>query len=124
MAIYIFKQGDTQKVEKQVIEVPALDFSDATDIFCILSIGSTIQKRYSLNTRDNYGKLEVDNLINDQVNIFIDRNESINFGIGTLKGYLIVEWADAEFPSGKKTRSFDFTIGKVIVGEGLDIITG
>jgi hypothetical protein len=121
--IYIFKQGDSCKIERMITESVSVDFSSATDIFCILSIAGVVTQRYSLNTLDNYGKLEVDGVNKNQVNLFVDRSESINFGIGTLTGYLIAEFTDADFPSGKSTKSWKFSLGKVLEGEGLDIVT-
>jgi hypothetical protein len=121
MAIYIFRQGETQKIIKIITEIPAVDFSTATEIFCILSIGGIVQQRYSLNTRQDYGKIEVGSS-NEIINILVERNESINFSEGVLNGYLIGEWINTDFPSGKETKSWKFILGKVIEGEGLDII--
>ena len=122
MASYILKQGDSLKVEQAILETPAIDFTTATSLVCILFVGETEQKRYSLATKTNYGVLEVDNISTNQINLFIEREESALFTVGVLSGYLIAEFPNLDFPSSVENKSYTFNIGRVMAGKGLDEI--
>jgi hypothetical protein len=115
-----FRQGDDAIVPIVVTQTPSIDFTEAEDIIVSLYNGSDIQKKYSLNTKTDYGVVEVDGTDKNQLNVFVEREHSIDFSIGTLKAYVLAVFINAEFPDGKETKSWEITCARVTTGKALD----
>ena len=122
MALTKFRQGDDVKVRVQIIENPVIDFSTATDIRVVLitNTDKKIQWRYSLDAQPDHGTLEVDGTNKDTINVFVEREQSINFAIGILRAEVMANFTDSDFPDGSRTKTWNQMTAKVSEGQALD----
>ena len=123
MADFSIKQGEDKKVMLTVTQGGSnIDVSTAPKIMAKLLIGGVFAKNYSLTPEADYGTLEVDGTNNYQVNLFIERADSKLFPVGIMTVALVVEFTDTSFPvTGTRTQEWAYTIGRVSVGQGIDL---
>lgn len=121
MAATTFQQGEDQKISVQVIEAgAAVDISVCTNVKAILKVNNIEQKKYALVTETDHGTLSVDSTNTNQVNIFVERDESKNFPVGAITIILLCAFPDADFSDGVRVQEYKFSIGRVTIGEGLN----
>lgn len=121
MAATTFQQGEDQKISVQVIEAgAAVDISVCTNIKAILKVNNIEQKKYALVPETDHGTLVVDGNNNNQVNVFVERDESKNFPVGAITVILLCAFPDPEFSDGVRVQEYKFSVGRVTIGEGLN----
>jgi hypothetical protein len=119
MAATTFQQGEDQKLSVQVIENgAAVDVSGCTNIKAILKVNNVEQKKYALVQETDHGTLAVDATNSNQVNIFVERDESKNFPVGAITIILLAAFPDTDFSDGVRVQEYKFSIGRVAPGEG------
>lgn len=118
-----FKQGEDVKISVNVIEggTPT-DLSVCTNIKAVLSVNNVRQSKYALVPETDYGKLEVDNNEDNQVNVYVERSDSKNFPVGAVTIVLLCSFPNVDFEDGVEVREFKFNVGRVSFGEGIDEI--
>lgn len=122
MADYSFKQGEDKKILLVVSKDGThLDISAATKIMAKMLINDVFAKNYSLTPEADYGTLEVDGTNNFQVNLFVERSDSKIFPVGVISIALDIEFIDTTFPAGTRTEEYSFRVGRVLVGQGMDL---
>lgn len=121
MADFSFKQGEDKKVSLNVVKNGvAVDLTTAINIKAILKVNSVEQKKYALTAETGFGTLEVDGVVTNQVNIFIQREETKNFPIGNITVIMLISFVDTDFPDGERVEEIKFNVGRVSQGEGID----
>ncbi len=122
MATVNFNQGENVKLMLQVKDNGAnVDVSSAPKIKCVLKTNDgTIVKKYSNTAETDYGVLMVDSVNNYQINVFVEREESLLFPVGLLRATLIIAFIDVSFPNGERVKEYPFTIGWVYLGQAKD----
>lgn len=123
MAATTFKQGEDKKISVNVIEngVPK-DLSVCTNVKALLHVNNALQKRYAQIPETDHGTCAVDGAITNQVNIFVERDESKNFPVGAVSIILLCSFPNVEFPDGIEVREYSFQVGRVAPGLGLNEI--
>jgi hypothetical protein len=118
-----FKQGEDKKISVQVIEngLPT-NLSPCTNIKVQLHVNNILQAKYSLIPETDHGLLEVDTLNNNQVNIYVERNESKNFPVGACTVCMLCAFPNPSFSDGIEVREFTFQVGRVAPGCGVNVI--
>lgn len=116
----VFKQGDDSKIIIPIVETPAIDFNTAEDIKVILFIDTVEQKKYSLGQQTGYGVVEIDSVNANQLNVFVERDHSVNFAVGAVRAYILAKFQNAEFPDGNQVKSWELIVGRVMAGMALD----
>ena len=118
-----FKQGEDKKLSVQVIEGGvATDLTVCTNIKALLHVNNVIQSKYALIPETDHGLLAVDALINNQANVFVERDDSKNYPVGAVTICLLCSFPNVEFSDGIEVREFKFQIGRVAAGCGIDEI--
>lgn len=122
MPTYKFKQGDDKKLELLMIKDElALDIQDAISVKANLVVNGKTQKVYSKTPTGEEGTLTVPISPVNQINLFIERDDSKLFVVGS--GYIdvLLAFEDLEFPDGNFVENI--TVGRLQVtkGQSLDI---
>lgn len=122
MTPIVFKQGEDKKVSVIVTDTPTVDFTTAIKIVAaIIDSNGNELKRYDNLGTTGYGVLEVDGTDTNQINIFVERADSVDFPVGVSKVYLSAELPDVAFPDEGATKSWEFKNAvRVTKGEILD----
>lgn len=119
-----FKQGEDKKLVLKVVQNPVVNFSTATDIRVILGVGKVMEaKKYALDPASagsEYGTLEVDGVATDTINVFIEREHSITFPVGTISATILAKYPNVEFPDGHEVKSYQLSSSRVLEGKGLN----
>jgi hypothetical protein len=121
MAIKSFKQGEDVIVSLQILDKTgvAINLSSVPTIKALVKVNDQVQsKRYSLIPATGLGKLEVDNSITNQINVFLERAETASFPEGPVKLVTLISFTDSEFDDGDRTEEFSGIVGKCLLGEG------
>lgn len=117
-----FQQGEDQKLSVLVIENGSpVDVSACANIKAILKVGGVEQKKYALVAETDHGTLLVDNTNNNQVNIFVTRDESKLFTAGSISIVLVCPFVDTSFPGNVRHQEYKFNVGRIIEGEAKDL---
>ena len=121
MADFSFKQGEDKKVSIGIVKNGvAVDLTTAINIKAILKVNSAEQKKYALTAETGFGTLEVDGTITNQVNIFVQREETKGFPVGNITVILLISFVDTDFTDGERVEELKFNVGRVSLGEGID----
>jgi len=122
MALTAFRQGESRILQAVVNVSPTIDFSTALDIRASLCIAGTEDvKKYALtpvNAGTEYGTLEVDT-VTTTINIFVERQDSVSFPVGTVQVVILASFTNVLFPSNIEVKEFILNIGNVQVGKAL-----
>ena len=119
---FSFSQGTDKKISLLILEAGvALPLTGAISIKAVLYVGNVQQKIYSMQPSVGSGKLDVDSLVTNQVNFYIERIDSKNFPVGPMKVVVLVATTDSQFPDGDNTRAYTFNPGNVLRGDALDV---
>ncbi len=122
MADNSIKQGEDKKIPLVIKKAGVnVDISDAVDIKAKLLIGGKFVKNYSLTPETDHGTLELDGVNNYQVNLFLERADTISFPLGKMTLALVIAFEDTDFPNGERNEEFPFNLGIVRVGNGADL---
>lgn len=118
-----FKQGEDKKISVNVIEngVPT-DLSVCTNVKSLLHVNNVLQKRYALIPETDHGKAEVDGTTTNQVNTFVERDDSKNFPVGAVSIVLLCSFPNVDFIDGIEVREYKFSVGRTAPGEGINEI--
>lgn len=121
---YSFKQGEDKKISLEVLNTAGaqVDMSVALKIKANFRVGGTVQKIFSITPASNEGTMEVDGVNNYQLNLFVERIDSINFPTGVITIDVIATFTDAEFPDNDRAEEFNFSVGSVKEGKTTDIV--
>ena len=118
-----FKQGEDKKLSVLVIEGGvATDLSVCTNIKALLHVNNLVQSKYALIPETDHGMLAVDGVNINQVNIFVERDDSRNYPVGAVSICLLCSFPNVEFSDGIEVREFTFQVGRVAPGCGLNEI--
>jgi len=79
-----------------------------------------LQKRYAQIPETDHGNCEVDGSITNQVNTYVERDDSKNFPVGAVSICLLCSFPNVEFGDGIEVREFSFQVGRCSTGCGLD----
>lgn len=121
MADFSFKQGEDKKVSIGIVKNGvAVNLTTAINIKAILKVNSAEQKKYALTAETGFGTLEVDGTITNQVNIFVQREETKGFPVGNITVILLISFVDTDFTDGERVEELKFNVGRVSLGEGID----
>lgn len=115
-----FKQGDDKKLNLVIADTPAIDFSDATDIRVLLFVGDKEQYKYSREDMADHGKLTVDGSDKNVLHVYVERENSVSFDVGSMSATVIAVFDNSEFPDELETKTWDLNVGRVLAGRGLD----
>lgn len=119
----LFQQGEDKKISVNVIEDgSAVDLSVCTNVKALLQVNNVQQKRYSQIPETDHGKAEVDAGVNNQVNVYVERDDSKNFPVGAVSIVLLCAFPNPEFVDGIEVLEWKFNVGRVSLGEGINEI--
>lgn len=119
----LFQQGEDVKISVNVIEGgSATDLSVCTNVKALVMVNNVLQKRYAQIPETDHGKAEVDAGTNNQVNIYVERDDSKNFPVGAVSVVLLCAFPNVEFTDGIEVREFKFNVGRCSLGEGINEI--
>ena len=118
-----FNQGEDKKISVNVIEGGvATDLSVCTNVKALVKVNNVLQKRYAQIPETDHGQALVDGLTTNQVNIFVERDDSKNFPVGAVSVCLLCAFPNPEFVDGIEVREFTFQVGRVAPGCGINEI--
>lgn len=120
MASISVKQGEDRKLDVVVVDQPPVDFSTATELRVILFVGDREQAKYSKDALATYGKVTVDGTNKNTLHVYVERDDSVTFDVGSLSAHVIAVFVNTEFADGVQTETWDVTLGRVTVGRALD----
>lgn len=120
-AAVTFKQGEDKKISVNVIELGVpMDVSGCTNIKAILKVNNVEQKKYALVPETDHGTLLVPTLPTNQIDIYVERDESRNFPVGAVTIIVLAAFPDVAFTSGERVEEYKFAVGRVAPGEGVN----
>lgn len=122
MSLIKFAQGDDKKLDLLIIKngLP-VDIQNNVSVKAELYVNGVSQKVYSSAPSTNEGLLEVPVTPVNQVSIFVERAESINFPVGSAFVNILVAFSDASFPDGNRVEAFPVQGIYVSKGQSLNI---
>lgn len=119
----LFQQGEDVKISVNVIEGGApVDLSVCTNVKALVQVNNVLQKRYAQIPETDHGKAEVDGTTNNQVNIYVERDDSKNFPVGAVSVVLLCAFPNPEFTDGIEVLEYKFNVGRCSLGEGVNEI--
>ncbi len=120
MAVQKFAQGDDKKIELLIIKNGvAVDIQDNVSVKAELFVNNQSQKVYASAPSTNEGTLNVPASPTNKVEVFVERDDSVNFPVGSGFFNVLVAFDDVAFPDGNRVESFK--IYGIVVQQGVSL---